>query len=225
MTEWDDATDSARTLRTRALGAVILEQVRITATNDTASTALLLSAVARKGIAALPWSDDASALRTRIEFARSMQPDAWPDVTPATLASTLESWLLPFIPGARRLADIRPEHVSDALRSLLSWEQQRTLDTFAPTHITVPTGSRIPLDYSDPASPVLAVRLQEMFGVTEHPRAAVQPLLVTLLSPAGRPLAVTAELLTLTTSKQGPKPKPAIRAKSNDSTNQSKRAS
>ncbi len=194
--EWDDSTDSVRAVRTRALGAITLEQNRITLTDDTDYAPLLLDAIERKGIDALPWTDDARALRLRIVFARTHQPDAWPDSSDPALLATLDEWLLPFLTSPRRLSDIRPDHVAAAVLARLSWDQQRSLDAFAPTHIVVPTGSRVAIDYTDPSSPVLAVRLQEMFGLADTPRIAggATPITLHLLSPARRPVQVTRDL-------------------------------
>ncbi|MEO5510161.1 MAG: ATP-dependent helicase HrpB [Longimicrobiales bacterium] len=194
--EWDDATESVRALRTRALGALILEQVRINAPENTDMAALLLDAIARKGIAALPWNDETRGLVQRIEFARSREPDRWPDLSDATLLRALDIWLLPFVPEAKRLSDIGAGSVAHALRAILDRDQLRRLDIFAPTHITVPTGSHIAIDYSDTASPSLAVRLQEMFGRPDTPTIAdgAVPLTLHLLSPARRPVQVTRDL-------------------------------
>jgi ATP-dependent helicase HrpB len=194
--EWDDATNSVRALRTRSLGALILEQVRINPPADTDVSVLLLDAAARKGIDSLPWSGDARTLVQRIEFARSREPDRWPDLSEATLQRTLHSWLLPFIPSAKRLSDIGGDSLSHALHAIVDHSQRRRLDSFAPTHVTVPSGSSIAIDYSDAAAPVLAVRLQEMFGQRETPSIAdgSVPLTLHLLSPAGRPVQVTRDL-------------------------------
>jgi ATP-dependent helicase HrpB len=112
------------------------------------------------------------------------------------LAERLDDWLGPKVADARRWSDIERVDLADAIACLLDWRQRRELDDLAPTHIEVPTGSRIPLDYSDPSSPVLAVRIQEVFGMTESPRLAGGrvPVTMHLLSPAHRPVQVTQDL-------------------------------
>jgi ATP-dependent helicase HrpB len=123
--------------------------------------------------------------------------DGWPDVSDDTLAANLDAWFAPFLPNdVRRLSDLQRVDLVEALRSLLAWEQQRALDTLAPTHLTVPSGSHIPIDYSTPGAPVLAVRIQEVFGLAETPRIAAGRVALTmhLLSPAHRPVQVTQDL-------------------------------
>ena len=108
----------------------------------------------------------------------------------------MQEWLLPRLTGLRRRAEVEQLDLASVLLESLTWEQRRALDLLAPTHVVVPTGSRIPVDYSDPAAPVLAVRLQEMFGLAETPRiaAGAVPLTLHLLSPARRPVQVTQDL-------------------------------
>jgi len=120
----------------------------------------------------------------------------WPDVSDAGLLSTIETWLIPFLSGITRAGQLSRIDLSSALSSHLTWQQRNALDRLAPTHFTVPSGSRIPIDYSNPEAPVLSVRLQEMFGALETPAIAggAIPLLLHLLSPAGRPVQVTRDL-------------------------------
>jgi ATP-dependent helicase HrpB len=120
----------------------------------------------------------------------------WPDVSDGALEGRLESWLGSRITGMRRLEELRRTDLGEALLGLLGWDQRRRLDEWAPTHVQVPTGSRIPVNYADPDTPVLAVRLQEMFGQVDTPavgRGQV-PLTLHLLSPARRPVQVTRDL-------------------------------
>ncbi|HEX8944065.1 MAG TPA: ATP-dependent helicase C-terminal domain-containing protein, partial [Gemmatimonadaceae bacterium] len=155
----------------------------------------LIGALRRRGIASLPWSDAARRLRQRISFV-ALHDDGWPDVSDAALDARLDEWLGARLDGVRRLSDLDRIDLSDALASLLDWRQRRALDELAPTHIEVPSGSRIPVDYSDPQAPVLAVRIQEVFGMTESPRLAGgrAPITMHLLSPAHRPVQVTRDL-------------------------------
>ena len=112
------------------------------------------------------------------------------------LTASVDTWLAPHLSGIRRLADLARVDLASALVDLLAWQQRRALDELAPTHIEVPTGSRIPVDYSSAEAPVLAVRLQEVFGLTESPRLlrGRVPVTMHLLSPAHRPVQVTQDL-------------------------------
>lgn len=123
------------------------------------------------------------------------EENTWRDVSDKGLLLNLPQWLSPWLGNMNRLSDLVRLDLRGALLSLLSYKQQKALDTLAPTHLTVPSGSRIPIDYEKPV-PVLAVRLQEMFGLLETPVVAQgrQPLLIHLLSPAGRPVQITQDL-------------------------------
>jgi ATP-dependent helicase HrpB len=133
----------------------------------------------------------------RVCFLRRFTGDRqqWPDVSDEGLASQLEHWLAPYLDGITRLRDLARIELRKALISMLTYQQLQLLDELAPTHLTVPSGSRIPIDYSGDV-PVLAVRLQEMFGLTQTPAVAGgrQPLLIHLLSPASRPVQITSDL-------------------------------
>jgi ATP-dependent helicase HrpB len=156
---------------------------------------VLATALTTAGVSALPWSDGARRLRQRLAFLHHIEPD-WPDVSDAALAQSIDSWLAPRLVGLRRRDEVARLDLGKALLESLDWNQRSVLDALAPTHLTVPSGSSIPIDYSDPAAPVLAVRLQEMFGATDTPRIAGGrvPLTLHLLSPAQRPLQVTRDL-------------------------------
>jgi ATP-dependent helicase HrpB len=119
----------------------------------------------------------------------------WPDISDAALTDRLEEWLSPYLSGITRLKDFSAQDFSNALHALLNWRQQRRMEVMAPTHIIVPSGSRLPIDYSGP-SPVLAVRIQEMFGASTTPAIADGriPVILHLLSPAGRPAQITTDL-------------------------------
>ena len=121
---------------------------------------------------------------------------AWPDVSAESLEAELASWLGPSVPGVRRWDELSRLDLGGALLARLSWDQRAALVEWAPEDVLVPSGSRIPIDYSDPAAPVLAVRLQELFGLTETPRVGRGqiPLTLHLLSPARRPVQVTRDL-------------------------------
>jgi ATP-dependent helicase HrpB len=146
-------------------------------------------------VVALPWSDGARLLRQRLAFLHHVDA-SWPDVSDAALLDTLGEWLAPHVGSARSLGDLARVDLAGALLSRLPWDRRASLDDLAPTHLAVPSGSRIAVDYTDPAGPVLAVRLQEMFGLADTPRIArgAVPLTVHLLSPAQRPVQVTRDL-------------------------------
>jgi ATP-dependent helicase HrpB len=133
-----------------------------------------------------------------MEFARRSMPEEneWPAVDDAALAASLDTWLAPWLDGITRRDHLARVPLADALRALLSWDQQRRLDDLAPTHLEVPTGSRIRIDYLDESAPVVSVRLQEVFGLEETPRigGGRVPITFKLLSPAQRPVQVTRDL-------------------------------
>lgn len=192
---FDEGTQSVQARRRESLGAIILRDVVISDADPNQIRAALESEVRRRGIAALPWTDASIRLRDRIAFVAHNLSD-WPDVADESLLNRLDEWLGPQLEGARRWADVERIDFVAAVGSLLDWSQRRALDGLAPTHIEVPSGSRIPIDYSDPAAPVLAVRIQEVFGLAESPRLINGRIPVTmhLLSPAQRPVQVTRDL-------------------------------
>ncbi|NYT95159.1 ATP-dependent helicase HrpB [Salinispora sp. H7-4] len=156
----------------------------------------LVAGLRRTGLGLLTWSPAARAFRERLAFCHTALGDGWPEVGDEALLAAAPDWLAPELAGARRRADLAQIDVLSALRRLLPWPLAARLDELAPERLTVPSGSRIRVDYTDPATPVLAVRLQETFGWPEAPRIAAGrvPVLLRLLSPAGRPVAVTADL-------------------------------
>ncbi|MDG4818555.1 ATP-dependent helicase HrpB [Micromonospora sp. WMMD956] len=158
--------------------------------------AALRDGLRRDGLALLTWSPAARALRERMAFCRQALGPDWPDVTDDALLAGVDDWLGPELAAARRRADLARVDVVAALRRLLPWSLAARLDELAPERIAVPSGSRVRVDYADPAAPVLAVKLQETFGWADAPRVAAGrvPVLLHLLSPAGRPVAVTADL-------------------------------
>ena len=156
----------------------------------------LLEGLRREGPGLLRWSPEAVALRQRLAFLRLRRGEPWPDVSDDALHARVAQWLEPELGRARRRADLARIDAGQALARLLPWAsgEAARLDELAPERITVPSGSRIRVDYGDPERPVLAVKVQEMFGLDSSPVVAGVPVLVHLLSPAGRPAAVTADL-------------------------------
>jgi ATP-dependent helicase HrpB len=156
----------------------------------------LLTGIRELGLAALPWSREADSFRTRVNFLHRTLGDEWPDFFDSALLASLEDWLAPYLTGITRRTQFGQIDLAEALAAHLDYAQRRQLDALAPSHIGVPSGSHIAIDYGAGDVPVLAVRLQEMFGATATPAIAngKVPLLVHLLSPAGRPLQVTRDL-------------------------------
>ncbi|WP_018263258.1 ATP-dependent helicase HrpB [Methylobacterium sp. WSM2598] len=189
---------AARALRARAqrrLGAVTLGERVLPVPADEASARLLARGIAGLGLAALPWSRAAAQWRERVSFLRRAEGEPWPDVSDAALAAAAEDWLAPHLLGLTRLDEIGPERLAEALHALLPWTLRARLDAEAPTHVEVPTGSRLPIDYGA-EEPVLAVRVQELFGLAAHPTigGGRVPLVLHLLSPAQRPIQITRDL-------------------------------
>lgn len=191
---WADGDVVAR--RVERLGAIELAERPLPGADPALVRAALLDGLRREGFGLLRWSADAVVLRQRLAFLRLHRGDPWPDVSDEALHARVDEWLEPELGRARRRADLGRIDAGQALTRLLPWAtgEAGRLDELAPERVTVPSGSRIRVDYGDPERPVLAVKLQEMFGLDASPTVAGVPLLVHLLSPAGRPAAVTADL-------------------------------
>ncbi|MGC9438620.1 ATP-dependent helicase HrpB [Streptomyces sp. WG5] len=182
--------------RVERLGAVDLAVRPLTGADPGLVRRALLEGLRQEGLGLLRWSAEADVLRKRLAFLRLRLGDPWPDVGDDALHARVDEWLEPELGRARRRADLARIDAGQALARLLPWAggEAARLDGLAPERIVVPSGSRIRIDYGDPRQPVLAVKLQEMFGLQHSPEIAGVPLLVHLLSPAGRPAAVTADL-------------------------------
>jgi ATP-dependent helicase HrpB len=194
---WDGKTKSVRASRRRRLGAIVLSEEALSKPDAGLLTQALLAGVRQAGLSILAWTPELRQWRARIRFLRRVEgAEAWPDLSEEALLRTLDEWLGPCIVGMTTLERVSRTDLSEALQTLLTWEQRRRLDRLAPTHVTVPSGSAIRMDYDQPEVPVLAVRLQEMFGCKETPRVAAGkiPVMLHLLSPAKRPVQVTQDL-------------------------------
>ncbi|MEU8775361.1 ATP-dependent helicase HrpB [Streptomyces sp. NPDC048606] len=193
---WEDGDLVAR--RVERLGAIELVARPLRDPDPAAVRAALLDGLRAEGPELLRWSPEARALRARLAFLHRTLGGAWPDVADdGALLERADEWLEPELSRARRRADLARIDAGQALNRLLPWAtgEAGRLDELAPERIEVPSGSRIRVDYGDgDGQPVLAVKLQELFGLAETPRVAGVPVLVHLLSPAGRPAAVTADL-------------------------------
>jgi ATP-dependent helicase HrpB len=199
VVRWDAREGAVVARRERRLGALLLGESRLAAPDAERVLAALLEGLRGAGPQALPWSKAAAGLRERAEFVRhhlgAAEPD-WPALDDPTLMATLEGWLAPWLDGVTRLAQLGSVDLHAALTARLGHERHLRLEALAPTHLAVPSGSRIPIDYSDPDAPGFAVRLQEVFGLEATPRVAGGrvPLTISLLSPAQRPVQVTRDL-------------------------------
>ncbi|WP_025367468.1 ATP-dependent helicase HrpB [Thioalkalivibrio paradoxus] len=194
--DWDAGAGAVNARIEQRLGALVLDTRPLDGIPPEVATRMLLDAVAARGLESLPWTPDARRLRARMAFARAQHGEAWPDVSDEGLHRILHTWLAPWGTGMSRLSHLRTLDLVAALRGLLDWPQQQRLDRIAPTHLTVPSGSRVAIDYGDPDHPVLAVRIQEVFGWSDTPRIGDGrvPLTLHLLSPARRPVQVTRDL-------------------------------
>jgi len=217
-----NANDVVEAFEEMRFDAIVLER-RAVAVNAEDALSALLATIRARGVAALPWSDAATRLRARIAWLRRAMPDiGLPDVSDAALLDSLETWLAPMLAGQRKLDALSSEDLSNAFAGLLDWPQRKLLDEAAPDAITVPSGMTHKLDYGrlhassckDAAAgalvsatdastfaqavplPILAVKLQELFGLAETPRIAHGrvPVMLHLLSPAGRAIQVTQDL-------------------------------
>jgi ATP-dependent helicase HrpB len=197
-----NANGTVEVFEERRFDALVLERRVVPAGPGDALPALLATIRAR-GLGVLPWSDAAQRLRARIAWLRNAMPEAGlPEVSEATLLATLESWLAPSLHGKRKLDALSADELSQAFATLLDYRQRKLLDALAPESIDVPSGQSHKLEYAitsdagETSSPVLAVKLQELFGLAATPRIANGrvPVTLHLLSPGGRPIQVTQDL-------------------------------
>ncbi len=194
---WNDDSGSVVKQRVSRLGAITLSEQMLEPSGEEA-TPVLLEGIFRRGLSVLPWTRETTGVRSRSEWLRRnglVDPD-WPDLSDERLRVTLSTWLGPHVWGMVRLEQLRKIDMNSVMRSLLDERQRRQMEQMAPTHVLTPAGSRIALEYGEGTQPVMAVRLQEMFGQKESPAVAGGSVrvLLHLLSPAGRPLAVTSDL-------------------------------
>jgi ATP-dependent helicase HrpB len=180
--------------RLQKLGDVILREEPLELEGEEVVKALV-EGIRRTGLHCLPWDKEAEHFRARVQWAHGVLPDL-PDFSNDTLETSLKEWLGPFLKGMWNLQHLDRLRLAEILRSTLSHQQERALDRLAPSHIQVPSGSRIAIEYTPSGQPALSVKLQELFGLTETPRVGggTIPVTIHLLSPAGRPLAVTQDL-------------------------------
>ena len=196
IVRWKESTRATEAFEVVRFAELVLERRSVPARPEDANVGVL-KAVRDMRIDELPWSDQARALRTRINCLREWCRDLdLPDVSDEALRNSLDDWLLPHLNNAARLDALTPQLVGDALAAKLDYAQRRAIDELAPESIAVPSGNTRRLEYHDGQSPVLAVKLQELFGLADTPRIARGKIPVTLhlLSPAQRPIQVTQDL-------------------------------
>lgn len=195
MIAWDREAQGVRARRSESLGALVLSNIPLANPNPDQVVSALMAGIRQEGMSIFSWSKVACQFRQRLTFMHYFQSD-WPDVSDEGLLEKLEEWLGPYLYGMSSRDHLQRLQMITALESMLTWTQRQQLDDWAPTHITVPSGQRIPIDYSQQDNPILAVRLQEMFGLKETPLIGQGkvPLTLHLLSPAQRPVQVTKDL-------------------------------
>ncbi len=195
---WNDREHCVVARKLRRLGKLTLTESRLVAVDPEAVLAAMLTGIRSMGLGCLPWTEELEERRARLAFARAMSSQSrydWPDTGDDRLLETLESWLGPWLDGVTRRDQLVRIDLHCAFENLADWNSWKRLDEFAPTHLAVPSGSRVRLDYSS-GQPKLSVRLQEVFGLMESPRIGDRQVAVTmeLLSPARRPVQVTRDL-------------------------------
>jgi ATP-dependent helicase HrpB len=186
---------AVRARETVRLGAIVLSERMLPAPTGADADRAVIEAVRKHGLSLLPWGKDVETLRQRLSWLHRSLGTPWPDVADEALADRLEDWLLPFLGGEASLARIDGGALQSGLMSLVPHDLQRKLTSLAPTHFDAPSGSHVPIRY-DGERPVLSIRVQELFGLTDHPAIAggAVPLTLELLSPAHRPIQTTRDL-------------------------------
>ena len=197
LIEWDQTTRSVSALRLRRLGQLTLDSQVLKKPDQEKIANALITGIRQAGIVSLPWTKDVRLWQQRLIFLKLSRPDEdWPDVSDKCLLDTIDDWLLPYLNGISRLDQLRTLNLSNILTSMLDWKKQQLMDAYAPVSFKVPSGSNISIDYQQVESPVLAVRIQELFGLESTPviNEGKTNLLLHLLSPARRPIQVTQDL-------------------------------
>lgn len=197
VVRWDETSAAVMARREERLGKLVLATSTHTDVSVDVIAAAMLEGIRTMGIDALPWTNEARSWQARVLSLRAWCPEQhWPDVSDAKLLATIETWLAPYLDGCSRRDHLARLDLPSILRAQLDSEHTRRLQEGAPTHLTVPSGSRVELAYRTGEAPVLAVKLQEMFGATDTPRVAFGriPVMLHLLSPARRPVQVTQDL-------------------------------
>ncbi|HEX7107832.1 MAG TPA: ATP-dependent helicase HrpB [Aestuariivirga sp.] len=200
---WDTRSQSVVAARVRKLGALNLEERPLTAADPEAMADAMIKGIGEMGIKALPWTEGSNDFRAQVQFLRGLFPeDSWPDLSDETLAQNYGEWLRPYLAGISRKSHLERLDMLAIMKSLVTYDLQRQMDVLAPRRVEVPSGAHVAIDYETEGDPVIRVRLQEMFGLAKTPTIAKgrAQLRIELLSPAGRPLAVTKSLETFWTN-------------------------
>jgi ATP-dependent helicase HrpB len=194
--QFDSGTQSLRARRVRRLGGLILHQQPLPVPADEHSAAMLAEALAHRGIERLAFSKEQQQWRDRLMFLRRMEGEEWPDVSDQALATDAQTWLAPFLIGLTAAGQVNAELLGQALAGLLPWQLKQRLEDEAPRHFIAPTGNHFAIDYRAEGGPMVEVRVQEVYGLNQHPHLAGGrvPLTLTLTSPAHRPLQITRDL-------------------------------
>ena len=196
VVEWDSKAGRFIAEQQHKIGALVLQRKALANVPREAKSAALIAFIRKQGLDLLPWQSQHEQWCARVNLLHRIEPEQlWVDVSRTRLLASLETWLAPYLDDVNTLADFKKLDLSAILRALLPWEWQQRLEKLAPECVDVPSGHSIAIDYS-PNPPVLAVKLQEMFGCEQTPTIAngKVALLVHLLSPAGRPLQITQDL-------------------------------
>ena len=193
---FDRNSMALRARRKRTFHAITLSEAPLTLSPSAETARVLADGLIAAGLDKLPWSKPLKQWRDRVMFLRKAEGEPWPDLSDDALAAQRETWLLPALYDKTALKEFSASDLSEALMALLPWELRARLEREAPTHFQAPTGTMLPIDYEAEQGPTIAVRLQELFGLTSHPSIAkgAVPLVLELLSPAHRPVQVTRDL-------------------------------
>jgi len=199
--QWDEREQAVRCRRELKLGGLVLRSAELSDPDPATIEAAVLTGIRLLGMQALPWNLELRQWQARVQVMRAhgiAAPEAWPDLSDAALLATLDEWVPPWIVGMSRRDHFARIDLEHALSMRLSRAQHTILEREAPSHFTVPSGSRVRIDYLDGPVPTLSVRLQELFGLEVTPSVAAGrlPLLLKLLSPAGRPVQITRDLVS-----------------------------
>ncbi len=197
---WDDCSASVMAEQQRCVGELVLERSPRDDIDPEQLIQAMLGVVAQKGLSVLPWTKDLRQWQARVLLLRKTEGEAstLPDLSDDTLLRRMDEWLAPWMDKVSRLSHLQKLDLKSIMFAMLDWNQQQHLEAQMPTHFTVPSGSRIRLKYEGKETPVLAVRIQEMFSCTQTPAIAngKLPLLIHLLTPAQRPIQITQDLVS-----------------------------
>jgi ATP-dependent helicase HrpB len=193
---FDPGSASLRARRSRRLGALVLSEQSLAVAPDAETAHILSDGIVALGLERLPWSKAALQFRNRVQFLRRAEGEEWPDLSNDGLARTTAVWLEPHLMDKTARSQLSADQLSDAVMAMVPWNLRRRLDAEAPTHFTAPSGSHVPIDYEAEQGPTVSIRVQELFGLAQHPSIAGGrvPLVIELLSPAHRPVQVTRDL-------------------------------